>query len=106
MKKIFTYGTLLNKNMRFILLGKDVPVEDDVLKGYSKEPHTVFKIYPTIKQMKGSSVKGIVFNVDENDLKILDRYESDLYKKIEVNLVSGKKALVYIESTKNVEAQP
>ena len=39
------------------------------------------------------------FDVNEEDIKKLDRYESQYYKKIDIKLKSGTKSLVYTESS-------
>ena len=44
-----------------------------------------------------SKREGKYFNVNEEDIKKLDRYESEYYKKIEIKLKSGIKSLVYTE---------
>ena len=63
-----------------------------------KIPHSKFYIYPTIKENKNSLVEGMVFDVSEEDMKNLDRYETHLYRRLEVILQSGIKALAYIEN--------
>ena len=72
---IFVYGTLLDDTVRGRVLGKD----------------------PTIIHCFREFVNGKYFDVDEEDIKKLDRYESEYYKKIEVKLKSGTKSLVYTE---------
>lgn len=41
---------------------------------------------------------GYVFEVQDESIPKLDKYESGLYKKIEVKLQSGTIALAYIEN--------
>ena len=98
MTQLFVYGTLMKKQTRMNVLGRDIPVEEDVLSDYEVKPHSVFVIYPTIEKAKGKGVDGCVFEVEENEMSKLDGYESGLYKKIEVILDSGTVALTYIEN--------
>ena len=98
MTQIFVYGTLKDEQIRKMVLGYDVPAEEDVLENYEVVPHSVFLIYPTIKKAKGKGTDGYVFDVQEESIPKLDRSESGLYKKIEVILQSGTVALSYIEN--------
>lgn len=97
-RDVFVYGSLLNLFKRQLILGKNVQVHEDSLVDYKITPHSVMLIYPTIVKSAGDVVKGVVFKASEDDLKKLDRYETSLYKKINVTLQSGKTSLVYIES--------
>ncbi len=96
--KVFTYGSLLNDSNRSLVLGREVDGVEDILLGYEKIPHSKFYIYPTIRKNKNGVVEGMVFDVSEADMKNLDRYETHHYKRLEVTLKSGKKALAYIEN--------
>jgi gamma-glutamylcyclotransferase (GGCT)/AIG2-like uncharacterized protein YtfP len=98
MVKIFVYGSLLEKNIQNMVLGREVPQKEDTLHDYMKTDHSVFLIYPTIKAHMGDSVDGRVLDVSDYDVNTLDRYESNLYKKIKVQLESGTEALTYIEN--------
>jgi len=98
MVKIFVYGSLLEKSIQNMVLGREVPQKEDTLHDYMKTDHSVFLIYPTIKKHTGDSVNGRVLEVGDYDINTLDRYESNLYKKINVKLASGTEALTYIEN--------
>ena len=94
---IFVYGTLLDDTVRGRVLGKDVKGKEDTLEDYIVDMHSVLTSYPTIIKQDRGSVNGMYFDVDMEDIKKLDRYESEYYKKIEVKLKSGTKSLVYTE---------
>ena len=85
---IFVYGTLLDDTVRGRVLGKDV-----------NDTHSVLTSYPTIIPLDKGYVNGMYFDVNEEDIKKLDRYESQYYKKIDIKLKSGTKSLVYTESS-------
>jgi gamma-glutamylcyclotransferase (GGCT)/AIG2-like uncharacterized protein YtfP len=98
MVEIFVYGSLLEKSIQNTVLGREVPQKEDTLHDFIKTDHSVFLIYPTIKEHVGGSVVGRVLEVGDYDVNTLDRYESNLYKKIKVTLASGTEALTYIEN--------
>ena len=53
--KIFTYGSLLDDNIRYRVLDKHVDGETDTLKGYKLSDHTLLP-YPTIVPFKDGMV--------------------------------------------------
>ena len=97
MTNIFVYGTLLDDTVRGRVLGKDIKGKSDTLEDYIIDTHSVLISYPTIVQQDRGFVNGKYFDVDIEDIKKLDRYESQYYKKIEVKLKSGVDTLVYTE---------
>jgi gamma-glutamylcyclotransferase (GGCT)/AIG2-like uncharacterized protein YtfP len=97
MTNIFVYGTLLDDTVRGRVLGKHVKGKSDTLEDYIIDTHSVLTSYPTIVQQDKGFVNGKYFDVDMEDIKKLDRYESEYYKKIEVKLKSGVDTLVYTE---------
>jgi len=94
---IFVYGTLLDDTVRGRVLGKDIKGKSDTLENYMLDTHSVLTSYPTIIKQDRGFVNGMYFDVDDEDIKKLDRYESEYYKKIEVKLKSGTKSLAYTE---------
>mgnify|MGYP002638876414 FL=1 len=96
---IFVYGTLLDDTVRGRVLGKDIKGTQDVLEDYIIDNHSILTSYPTIIPLDQGYVNGMYFDVNEEDIKKLDRYESQYYKKIEVKLKSGTKSLTYTESS-------
>lgn len=104
MKKqlIFVYGTLMDPEVRENLLRKKVKTIPDSLKGfklsYIYDGETKYKILEPTNDPYDNIISGEVFEVDENDLKVLDEYETELYKRIQAKLLSGKIAWVYIKN--------
>lgn len=104
MKKqlIFVYGTLMDPKIRENLLRKKVKTTPDSLKGFKlshiSDGEIKYKILEPTNDSHDSVISGEVFEVDENDLKILDEYETNIYKRIQVKLLSGKIAWVYIKN--------
>ncbi len=97
--KLFTYGSLMDNNRRFEVLGRNIEGKKDILDNWKLTKHSVFyDSYPAIIPQNGEFVKGIVFDVNNNDLIKLDRYETILYKKIKVLTKNNIECLVYIEN--------
>lgn len=94
---VFVYGTLMRDDIRDSILGKITYWEEDSLDGFTKEMHPDLP-YPCIFNKKDSTVYGIRFKADEEDLKRLDRYETEFYKRIIVKLNSGEESFVYVEN--------
>ena len=106
MEKLFVYGTLMDDTVRERVLGKYVHTSPDTLSGYIIDTHPVLTSYPVVKKSEGKWVEGVVFDVTENDLAKLDRYETIFYKKEDIVLNSGKKAQVYVENEQKIEEIP
>lgn len=97
MTNIFVYGTLLDDSLRKRILGKEIKGKADILEDYVLDTHSVLTSYPIIVRQSKGSVSGKYFDVDMEDIKKLDSYESEFYKKIEVKLKSGVDSLTYTE---------
>lgn len=90
--KIFTYGTLMpSQNMNSVCgrdVGRSFPA---ILNGYKKVGLNILKD-------PMSSVSGTEYDVNENDLVNLDRYEGvagGLYRRIAVTFNDGHEAIAY-----------
>lgn len=46
---------------------------------------------------KNDAIQGTVFEVSEDELLHADKYEPDNYKRVKIELESGKKAWIYME---------
>jgi len=93
---LFIYGTLLNKNIQIKLLGKIIKGDPDTFNN-----HKITEIiieeekYPNIYFSINSEVNGMVIRVTKEELSIIDKYETNTYKRVKIVLVSGNKAWVY-----------
>lgn len=98
MENLFVYGTLKDPNVRKEVIGRVVEGHQDTLKGYKKSEIKIHdKVYPIVVPCSdpGSSVKGLVFPVTPDELKLVDKYETDAYQRQKVVLRSRKSAWVY-----------
>ena len=100
--QLFVYGTLTEPETQKKVLGKTVDGMLDVLDGYKKSTIIIFgNSYPDIVKASSSFVDGLVIPVTSDELELIDNYETDWYKRIEVVLKSGKQAWVYKGNSKH-----
>ncbi len=95
---LFTYGTLQDERLHHAIFQKTMEGTADKLQGYQISEAKADGIYPMAEHTGNDEdvVEGIVYHIAEEHLKGADEYEGDLYERISVTLVSGKKAWVYI----------
>ena len=101
MQKLFTYGTLQYKTVQIMVFKRVAELTADTLEDYSKE-EIVFgtgATYPIIIPQAGSRVQGYVIEVSDDELALIDRYETSAYRRIQVTLKSGSVAWVYCQPT-------
>jgi len=105
---LFSYGTLQKENVQLDLFGRILKGSKDVLTGYET---TVIEITDETFLAKGDGknqriaiatnnkadfIEGTVFEVTKEELLHADKYEPPNYKRIEIELESGKKAWIYV----------
>ncbi len=103
MVNLFVYGTLLFPEVVFALTGKKFKTKNAILLDYKRykifDQH-ISRKYPAIIESKSSVVKGkILFDIDEESLKILDFFEDKEYEKKTVIVQSDNKTfetIVYV----------
>ncbi|OGY64732.1 MAG: hypothetical protein A3I24_02500 [Candidatus Harrisonbacteria bacterium RIFCSPLOWO2_02_FULL_41_13b] len=97
--KLFIYGTLIDPEIQELVWGRKIKGTADILKGYKKSKIKIDgAIYPLIVLSKNGKVEGLVIKVTDDELKKIDKYETDSYKRIEVDLESRKSAWVYVKN--------
>ncbi|MFL6862200.1 MAG: gamma-glutamylcyclotransferase family protein [Allosphingosinicella sp.] len=106
--RLFSYGTLRQPEVQLATYGRLLEGEPDALPGYRLVPLAIGdpevvrisgKAVHTIARRTGDPrdlVPGIVFALTKDELAATDRYEVDVYGRVEAVLVSGLKALVYV----------
>jgi len=105
---LFSYGTLQSDKVQLDLFGRLLNGSKDNLRGYKA---SVIEItdeaflakgdgkYQQIAMKtndKNDAIQGTVFEVSEEELLHADKYEPDNYKRVKIELESGKKAWIYI----------
>ena len=97
MEKLFTYGTLQDPLIQMELFGRIIFGTTDKLVDYEKRQVKIEnKMYDIAHKKAGEKISGIVYELNEKDLKESDEYEGKDYKRIKVQLVTGTMAYVYI----------
>ncbi|HEC94299.1 MAG TPA: gamma-glutamylcyclotransferase [Candidatus Kaiserbacteria bacterium] len=85
MTTVFVYGTLIFSEVVFALLGKNFNTQDAVLEGFRRYKifdDSVPRKYPAICESSNDKVAGkVLFDVDEESLKVLDFFEGKEYKR-------------------------
>lgn len=94
--EVFVYGTLMNPSVRSALGLSEKQTKKVTLKDYKK-------VGLNIVESPGDKVQGEVFAVTEDELDILDGYESvesGLYEQIIV-VINGKRYIAYQKCDEN-----
>ena len=99
MINLFVYGTLRENKVQKEIIGRTVKSTKDLLNGYKKSTIKIEgEYYPILIQSSNSTIEGFVLSVDAEELKKIDEYETNAYKRKRVVLGSGKKAWVYLKA--------
>ncbi len=108
--KLFSFGTLRQRDVQLATFGRELEGVEDILAGFSLS--TVVITDPAVVALSGKSVHpllqrngdlshevaGTVFSITEAELAAADDYEVDAYKRIAVRLKSGTEAFVYVDA--------
>lgn len=98
-EKLFVYGTLKEPKLQIKVIGRKPESSPDVLIDYKKSKIKINnKIYPISIQKKNSSVSGLVISITTKELKIIDEYETNAYKRKKVVLESKRNVWVYLKN--------
>jgi gamma-glutamylcyclotransferase (GGCT)/AIG2-like uncharacterized protein YtfP len=113
MQNLFSYGTLQHPEVQKDLFRRILQGSPDRLRGYRTETIEILDesfhskseqesyLIAVPSDDESDTIEGTVFEISNDELFIADRYESDDYKRIMVQLDSGKKAWVYVASKKD-----
>ena len=99
MEILFAYGSLKSSKVQRRLLGREIEGMPDLLPNYRRTTFTIEQSsYYVAVPSKGESLEGIILEVSEEEIAILDNYESVEYKRVKKKLASGAKAWVYVQA--------
>jgi len=105
---LFSYGTLQQRDVQLATYGRALEGSPDTLVGYRlasliiSDPRVVElsgKQVHMIARETGSiadRIPGFVFEISEAELAATDRYEVDVYSRVEVTLDSGRLAFAFV----------
>ncbi len=97
MEKLFTYGSLQLLPVQKKLFNRKLAGTSDILLGYEIGTIKIDgKIFNIATPKTESWIEGIVYNLTKEDLKITDRYEGRMYKRMIITLQSGIESWVYL----------
>ena len=116
--RLFSYGTLRQPEVQRATYGRLLEGRPDTLSGYRLAPLTITD--PEVVRLSGKAVHtiarrtddpadridGMVFALTPAELEASDRYEVDVYGRIEVTLASGTRAFVYVGPDLDGRASP
>lgn len=110
MPLLFSYGTLQQENVQLSTFGRLLVGEKDDLIAFEQsmvrieDPEIVERSgkthHPIIKFNADASsrIPGTVFDITDAELASADEYEVEAYKRVVLELASGKMAWVYVDA--------
>ena len=105
---LFSYGTLRQAAVQRALFGRELVGEPDALEGYVINVIAIRQAggpganesgeYPILRKARAPAprVRGAALRLTAAELERADAYETAAYARIEVTLVSGRRAFVYV----------
>ena len=108
--RLFSYGTLQDKNVQVASFGRELRGQPDAMSGYRQtmleitDPEVLAtsgrKFHPIVEQSPDSrdEVRGTVFEITAQELAAADQYEVSDYKRGSVQLKSGLQAWVDVRA--------
>ena len=109
--RLFSYGTLRQREVQLATFGRELTGEPDALEGYVLG--TVLIRDESVVAASGLAehlilrpgegvIEGVAFAVTPEELASADAYETDDYKRVEVTLKSGRRAFVYVTADQDL----
>lgn len=110
-ERLFSYGTLQLTEVQQANFGRLLEGKSDAMTGWRKDmveitdPQVLAesgeRFHPIVRKSENDSdqVSGMVFTVSAEELLNADAYEVDDYHRIQVRLMSGETAWVYVAKT-------
>jgi gamma-glutamylcyclotransferase (GGCT)/AIG2-like uncharacterized protein YtfP len=96
MERLFTYGTLRDSEVQREVLGKESAGVPDSLSNYRLSSLDIGgEQYPIAEPGDGGKIEGVAYEVQLEELKKIDEYEGQEYRRIKVTLDSGLEAWIY-----------
>ena len=98
---LFVYGTLAIGETLKNILDRDVLGISATLDGYDGSKMVIIESesYPAAEKNIECSIQGLLIEITSEELQKLDVYETDAYKRKEVELTDGIKAWAYLNKS-------
>ena len=97
--KLFIYGTLQDSDIQKKIFGRIIEGIEDSLVGYKRSKIIIEgDSYPVVVPSVIGEVEGKVIELTSEKLELVDKYETNAYKREQVILKSGISAWVYIKA--------
>jgi len=95
---LFVYGTLIEDENRKNILKRSISGTPATLDGYDDSKKIIIEneSYTAAEKRSAGVINGLLIEITSEELEELDAYETDAYKRREVELTNGKKAWTYI----------
>jgi malonyl-CoA O-methyltransferase len=105
---LFSYGTLRQEDVQLSIFGHRLEGEFDVLPGYELVNVTIedqafvarsgTALHRNLRftGAKTDCVEGMLLTLESHELELGDKYEPEPYRRVRVELASGKQAWVYL----------
>lgn len=103
MTSIFSYGTLQEEHIQMALFGRVLDTSVDCLIGYVTLND--YFGYPRLKKLDNGIVYGRVLELDDNELYITDRYETQAYEKKKLITKNGVEVHAYFPTLENFKEE-
>ena len=95
---LFVYGALTSRETRKNVIGRDVSGIPATLDGYDDSNMVTIEneSYPAAEKNIECLIQGLLIEVTPEELEKLDAWETDAYRRKEVELTDGIKAWIYL----------
>ena len=105
---LFSYGTLQKAEVQRALFGRTLNGAQDMLAGYAlafveiKDESFLARgeektqLTAIISKNDADRIAGTVLEISAAELRLIDEYEPDNYRRIKIALQSGKEAWIYV----------
>lgn len=100
--KIFSYGTLRNENIQLKEFNNLFKTEKNIetVENYKIEKIVLDnETYKIAIPTKGYSIKGQIVDIPNKLIDLIDKWEGESYKRIQVKTQSGIECMMYIKNT-------
>lgn len=98
MAYLFSYGTLQDAAVQEAVFKRKLKGWPDKLPGFKFSKRKAYGSYPVVVKtdIASQTISGMVYRIDPEELELADAYEGPEYRRMLVDLVSEKKAWLYI----------